>query len=67
MTIANVRLHYHSDDKDLQDDPSKTHWGFAEWFDCRPQPTPHELKDPEAKGVNSRLFGIPLRLPTLSG
>jgi hypothetical protein len=52
MTIASVRICYYPDDKALESQLSRTHWGFATWFKRRLRPIKALLRGPEAKGVN---------------
>ena len=52
MTIASVRIYFHFEDKELEMEISKTHWGFADWFVSRLEPIRESLRGPEVKGVN---------------
>lgn len=52
MTIASVRIYYYPKGKRRELNLSRTHWGFAEWFERRLKPIREQLRGPEAKGVN---------------
>jgi hypothetical protein len=52
MTITSVRIYYHPDDAELKLPLSRSHWGFATWFERRLKPIKNRLRDEEAKGVN---------------
>jgi hypothetical protein len=52
MTITSVRIYYNPEDERLKKMLNQTHWGFAEWFECRLKPIKELLRGPEAKGVN---------------
>ena len=52
MTIASVRIYFHFEDKELEREMSKTHWGFADWFVSRLKPIRERLRGPEVNGVN---------------
>jgi hypothetical protein len=52
VTITTVRIYYYPEDKGFELDLNRTHWGFAEWFECRLKPIREQLRGPEAKGVN---------------
>ena len=52
MTIASVRIYFHFEDKQLESEMTKTHWGFADWFVIRLKPISESLRGPEVKGVN---------------
>jgi hypothetical protein len=56
MTIASVRIYYYPADPALKLHLSRTHWGFATWFDCRLKPIKNLLRGAEAKGVNIVIF-----------
>ena len=58
MTIASVRIYFYFEDKELEKEMSKTHWGFAQWFDVRLKPIRNSLRGPEAKGVNIVNFNL---------
>ena len=52
MTIASVRIYYYPADPALKLHLSRTHWGFATWFNRRLKPIKNLLRGAEAKGVN---------------
>lgn len=52
MTIASVRIYYYPVDERREQILTRTHWGFAEWFERRLKPIREQLRGPEAKGVN---------------
>lgn len=52
MTISSVRIYYYPVEKRRELRLSRTHWGFAEWFERRLKPIREQLRGPEVKGVN---------------
>src|SRR5689334_14548807 len=52
MTIASVRIYYYPTSQRRELKLSRTHWGFAEWFERRLKPIREQLRGPEVKGVN---------------
>lgn len=52
MTIKSVRFYYYPEDEKLKKALTFSHWGFAEWVNCRLKPIRQQLRGEEAKGVN---------------
>ena len=52
MTVTSFRIYYNPDNAEFGDHLTKTHWGFALWFEHRLKPIREQLRGPEAKGVN---------------
>lgn len=52
MAIASVRIYYYANSERRELKLTRTHWGFAEWFERRLKPIREELRGPEVKGVN---------------
>lgn len=52
MTITSARIYFYTLNERRSQKLSRTHWGFAEWFERRLKPIREQLRGPEAKGVN---------------
>jgi hypothetical protein len=52
VAIKSVRIYYYPTSEDVQRKLTRSHWGFADWFDCRLKPIRERLRGDEAKGVD---------------